>query len=55
MDYGEIIIYIENIIEAIEFEEINLLEVKSKLQELTVEIEDNVEVDNEGLEDYDFD
>tara|TARA_R110000744_G_scaffold84336_2_gene165049 strand:- start:284 stop:451 length:168 start_codon:yes stop_codon:yes gene_type:complete len=55
MDYGDIIIHIENIIEAIEFEEINLLEVKSKLQELTVEIEDNVEVDNGGLEGYDFD
>jgi hypothetical protein len=55
MDYGDIIIYIESIIESIEFEEINLLEVKSKLQELTVDIEDNVEVDNEGLEGYDFD
>ena len=29
--------------------------IKSKLQELTVEIEDSVEVDHEGLEGYDFD
>ena len=55
MDYGEIIIYIENIIEAIEFGEINLPEIKSKLQELTVEIEDSVEVDHGGLDEYDFD
>ncbi len=54
MDYGEIIIYIENIIEAIEFEEIDLLEIKSKLQGLTVEIEDNVEIDLGGLDGYDF-
>tara|TARA_R110000796_G_scaffold36204_3_gene92526 strand:- start:178 stop:345 length:168 start_codon:yes stop_codon:yes gene_type:complete len=54
MDYGEIIIYIENLIETIEFEEIDLLEIKSKLQELTVEIEDNVEIDLGGLDGYDF-
>tara|TARA_R110002074_G_scaffold109730_4_gene236469 strand:+ start:592 stop:759 length:168 start_codon:yes stop_codon:yes gene_type:complete len=54
MDYGEIIIYIENIIEAIEFEETDLLGIKSKLQELTVEIEDNVEIDLGGLDGYDF-
>jgi hypothetical protein len=42
MDYGDILAYIEQIIESIEYEEIDLLEVKSKLEELTVEIEDNV-------------
>jgi len=55
MELGDIIIYIENLIEAIEFEEIDMLEIKSKLHELAGEIEDNVNVDNEGLEGFDFD
>jgi len=58
MDYGDILAYIEQIIESIEYEEIDLLEVKSKLEELTVEIEDNVEIsggdfDGFGFEDLD--
>jgi hypothetical protein len=55
MEYGDILIYVENIIEAIEFEELDILEIKTKLQELTVEIEDNIDIDNEGLSSYDFD
>ena len=55
MELGDIIIYIENLIEAIEFEEIDMLEIKSKLHELAGEIEDNVNIDNEGLEGFDFD
>jgi hypothetical protein len=55
MELGDIIIYIENLIEAIEFEEIDMLEIKSKLHELAGEIEDHVNIDNEGLEGFDFD
>tara|TARA_R110000744_G_scaffold369266_1_gene479415 strand:+ start:1784 stop:1951 length:168 start_codon:yes stop_codon:yes gene_type:complete len=54
MDYGEILICIENIIESIEFGDVELIEVKSKLQELTIEIENGVDIDHGGLEGYDF-
>jgi len=55
MELGNIIIYIEDLVEAIEFEELDILEIKSKLQDLVINIEDNVDVDNEGLEEFDFD
>ncbi len=55
MELGNIIIYIEDLVEAIEFEELDILEIKSKLQDLVTNIEDNVDVDNEGLEEFDFD
>jgi len=55
MELGDIIIYIEDLVEAIEFEELDILEIKSKLQDLVINIEDNVDVDNEGLEGFDFD
>lgn len=55
MEHGDIIIYIEDLIEAIEFEELGILEIKSKLQDLVANIEDNVDIDNEGLEGFDFD
>jgi len=55
MELGNIIIYIEDLVEAIEFEEMDILEIKSKLQDLVTNIEDNVDVDNEGLEEFDFD
>jgi len=54
MEYGDILIYIESMIESIEFEELDMLEIKTKLQELAGEIEDNVNIDNEGLDSYDF-
>ena len=34
MDYEEILNYVENIVEEIEFEEISILEIKEKLEEL---------------------
>jgi TATA-box binding protein (TBP) (component of TFIID and TFIIIB) len=55
MDYGDIIICIENIVESIEFEELDLIEIKSKLQDLIYNIEDNTDIDNEGLEGFNFD
>ena len=55
MEHGDIIICIEDLIEAIEFEELGILEIKSKLQELVTDIEDNINIDNEGLEGFDFD
>ncbi len=55
MEYGDIIICIEDLIEGIEFEELDILEIKSKLQDLITNIEDNIEIDNGGLEGFDFD
>jgi hypothetical protein len=55
MDYEDILNYIENIVEEIEFEEIPLLEVKEKLQELIEVIEDNRGIREREIEDYDFD
>jgi len=55
MEHGDIIICIEDLIEAIEFEELGILEIKSKLQDLVINIEDNINIDNEGLEGFDFD
>jgi len=55
MDYGDILSFIEQLIESIEYNEIDLLEIKSKLEELTVEIEDNIEASREVFEDFGFD
>ena len=55
MEHGDIIIYIEDLIESIEFEELDILEIKSKLQDLVTNIEDNIDIDNEGLEGFNFD
>ena len=55
MDYEEILNYIENIVEEIEFEELSILEIKEKLQELIIEIEDNRGMREREIEDYDFD
>lgn len=55
MDYGDILSFIEQLIESIEYEEIDLLEVKSKLEELTVEIEDNVEISGGDFDGFGFD
>jgi hypothetical protein len=43
MDYEDILNYIESIVEEIEFEEIPLLEVKEKLQELIEVIVEEIE------------
>tara|TARA_R100001377_G_C3180549_1_gene106475 strand:- start:694 stop:861 length:168 start_codon:yes stop_codon:yes gene_type:complete len=55
MDYEKILLYIEDIVEYIEFEEIDMLEIKSKLQELVVIIEDDRNEDDEELEGFIFD
>ena len=57
MGYEDIIIYIENLIESIEYEEISLLELRTKLQELVIDIEESIETSNNydefGFEDLD--
>jgi len=55
MDYGDILSFIEQLIESIEYNEIDLLEIKSKLEELTVEIEDNIEISGEDFDGFGFD
>jgi hypothetical protein len=53
MDYGDILVYIEQMIESIEYDEINLLEIKQKLEDLAADIEDNVET-SEDFEGFNF-
>jgi len=55
MDYEEILHYIEDIVESIEFEEIDILETKLKLQELALRIEDSRGMSDRGIGDFDFD
>jgi hypothetical protein len=55
MDYGDILIFIEQIVEAIEYEEINIAEVKSKLEDLASDIEDTIETPGDEFEDFGFD
>ena len=54
MDYEEILIYIEDIVESIEFEEISIPEIKEKLQEIAIKLEDNRGIGGRELEDFDF-
>lgn len=54
MDYGDILVYIEQIVEAIEFDEIDLLEIKTKLENLAVDLEDNLSTSEEAYEDFGF-
>lgn len=55
MDYGDILSIIEYIIEGIEFEELDLSEIKSKLQELAMSLEENLGDFREEEESFDFD
>lgn len=55
MDYGDILIYIEQIIDAIEYEEINIKEIKAKLESLAEDIEDTIETPGDEFEDFRFD
>ena len=55
MDYGDILSIIEHIIEGIEFEELDLSEIKSKLQELVMSLEENLGGFREEEESFDFD
>jgi len=54
MDYTNILSYIDNIIEEIEFDELTLLEVKDKLCELSKEIEETIELLSEEEEGFSF-
>jgi len=54
MDYGDILSIIEHIIEGIEFEELDLSEVRSKLQELAMNLEENLADFREEGESFDF-
>ena len=55
MDYGDILIFIEQIIEAIEYEEINIKEIKAKLEDLATDIEDNIETSGDEFDGFAFD
>jgi hypothetical protein len=55
MDYEDILNYIENIVEEIEFEETSIPEIRNKLQELIDVIEGNRGMSGREGEDYDFD
>lgn len=55
MDYGDILIFIEQIIEAIEYEEINIKEIKAKLEDLATDIEDNIETSGDEFDGFGFD
>jgi len=55
MDYEDILNYIENIVEEIEFEETSISEIKEKLQELIEVIEDNRGISGRELGNFDFD
>ena len=54
MDYEDILNYIEDIVEEIEFEEISIPEIKVKLQELIERVEGNRGMSGRELEDFDF-
>lgn len=54
MDYTNILSYIDNIIEEIEFDELTLSEVKDKLYELSKEIEESIEFLHGREEGFDF-
>ena len=54
MEYGDILVYIENLIESIEYEEISLLELRNKLQELAIDIEESIETSDNYDDNFDF-
>jgi len=53
MEYGDILVYIENLIESIEYEEISLLELRTKLQELAIDIEESIDT-SDSYDDFGF-
>ena len=55
MDYEEILNYVEDIVEEIEFDETSIPEIKEKLEELIAIIENNRGIREREIEDYDFD
>ena len=55
MDIADILSYIEYIIEGIEYEELDLTDVKDKLEELTRDLEDNLGTFGRDDEEFNFD
>lgn len=55
MDYESILVYIENLVESIQYEEVSLLEVQTKLQELVADIEESIETSGISYDDLGFD
>tara|TARA_B100000963_G_scaffold335913_1_gene330493 strand:- start:71 stop:247 length:177 start_codon:yes stop_codon:yes gene_type:complete len=55
MDIADILSYIEHIIEGIEYEELDLTDVKDKLEELTRDLEDNLGTFGRDDEEFNFD
>jgi len=55
MDYENILVYIENLVESIQYEEVSMLEVQMKLQELAAEIEESIETSGVSYDGFGFD
>lgn len=55
MDYENILVYIENLVESIQYEEVSMLEVQTKLQELAAEIEESIETSGVSYDGFGFD
>lgn len=55
MEYGDILTYIENLIDSIEYDDISLPEIKNQLQELVAGIEETVENSEDLYDGFDFD
>jgi hypothetical protein len=54
MDYSDILAYIEHMIEGIEFDELDLLEIKTKLEELASSVEDSIGTFGRDNDEFDF-
>ena len=54
-DYGSILGCLEEIIESIDFDDTTLVEIKSKLQDLISEIEENLDPSDNGWSEFGFD
>ena len=54
MDYEDILNYIESIVEEIDFEEISVVDIQTKLQELIIKMEDNRGMGGREVGDFDF-
>lgn len=54
IDYGDILGYLEELVEEIDFEETTLTEIKAKLQHLISEIEDRIGDSGETYVDFSF-
>lgn len=55
MEYGDILTYIENLIDSIEYDDISLPEIKDQLQKLVAGIEETVENSEDLYDGFDFD